>query len=75
VPIVVISAPASARHLRDFALYPSSASPPGDVAVRHPLDCGRQCLLCHWDKFLEPRRTRERRAWLKDMNVAMAETP
>ncbi len=55
-----------ARHLRDFALYTSSASPRGDIAIRHPLDCGRRCLLCHWSKFLEPRRARERREWLKD---------
>jgi hypothetical protein len=54
------------RHLREFALYASSALPPRDIAVRHPLDCGRRCLLCHWGKFLEPRRARERRAWLRD---------
>jgi hypothetical protein len=42
-----------ARHLRELALYASSATPlPRDIAVRHPLDCGRRCLLCHWSKFL-----------------------
>ncbi len=55
-----------ARHLRDLALCAASTSPRGDIAVRHPLDCGRRCLLCHWSKFLDPRRARERRAWLKD---------
>lgn len=55
-----------ARHLREFALYVSSALPAGDIAVRHPLDCGRRCLLCHWGKFLAPRRARERREWLRD---------
>lgn len=55
-----------ARHLREFVRYALSASPPRDIAVRHPLDCGRRCLLCHWSKLLEPRRARERRKWLKD---------
>ena len=54
------------RHLREFALYAPSGLPPGDIAVRHPFDCGRRCLLCHRGKFLEPRRARERREWLRD---------
>ena len=34
-----------------------------ELATRHPLDCGRHCLLCHGEKFLESgsRRLRERR--------------
>ncbi len=56
-----------ARHLRELGLYASQATPvPKDIAVRHPLDCGRRCLLCHWSKFLDPRRARERRQWLQD---------
>lgn len=29
---------------------------PGSWAKRHPFDCGGPCLLCHWDKFMEPKR-------------------
>ena len=38
----------------------------GALADRDPWDCGRHCLLCHHDKFLEPRRAREKRAWQRD---------
>lgn len=41
----------------------------GALADRDPWDCGRHCLLCHWEKFLEPRRTREKRAWRHDWEV------
>lgn len=37
-------------------------------------DCGRaHCLLCHWDKFMEPRRTRENRAWRREAEAEVAE--
>jgi hypothetical protein len=35
----------------------------GALADRDPWDCGGHCLLCHMDKFMEPRRARENRAW------------
>jgi hypothetical protein len=41
----------------------------GALADRDPWDCGRRCLLCHHDKFLEPRRAREDRQWRKDWHV------
>lgn len=41
----------------------------GALADRDPWDCGSHCLLCHWDKFEEPRRTRENREWRKDWGV------
>jgi hypothetical protein len=47
-----------------------------DWYAEHPMTAGRlddrqayfgcgnaHCYLCHWDKFVEPRRTREKRAW------------
>lgn len=41
----------------------------GRLADRDPWDCGSHCLLCHGEKFIEPRRTRENRAWREDWNV------
>lgn len=38
----------------------------GALADRDPWDCGSRCLLCHGEKFMEPRRTRENRAWRRD---------
>lgn len=34
-----------------------------ELAIRHPLDCGRKCFLCHGDKLLDAtaRRVREMR--------------
>jgi hypothetical protein len=58
---------AKARHLGAFSWHATSATgPPRDIAIRHPFDCGGRCLLCHPTKFLEPRRTRQRREWLRD---------
>lgn len=39
------------------------------LASRHPFDCGRRCLLCHGEKFLTPRRAREKRAWKREHGV------
>lgn len=41
----------------------------GALSSRDPWDCGGHCLLCHGEKFLEPRRARENRAWRRDWNV------
>lgn len=41
----------------------------GALADRDPWDCGRRCLLCHWDKLVEPRRARENRAWRADWDL------
>lgn len=41
----------------------------GRLADRDPWDCGRRCLLCHWGKFVEPRRAREDRAWRTDWGL------
>lgn len=41
----------------------------GALSDRDPWDCGGHCLLCHGEKFLEPRRARENRAWRRDWNV------
>ena len=44
-----------ARHLRDYRTLMASTAeefpPPDDIAVRHPLDCGRRCFLCHYEKL------------------------
>lgn len=59
-----------ARHLR--AYYVLSATwpdvrfgfpPRKDIATRHPLDCGRRCYLCHYDKLLGFRPRREAADW------------
>lgn len=31
---------------------------PGRFRKRHPFDCGRSCLLCHWSKKLHPKERR-----------------
>jgi len=41
----------------------------GALADRDPRDCGSHCLLCHHDKFLEPRRARENRTWRRDWGL------
>lgn len=41
------------------------------LAVKHPLDCGSHCLMCHGEKFLAPRRAREKRAAAKLVAEAM----
>ena len=41
----------------------------GVLADRDPWDCGRHCEWCHWGKFNEPRRAREKRAWRYDWSV------
>lgn len=41
----------------------------GHLADRDPWDCGSHCLLCHGEKFVEPRRTREKRAWRADWGL------
>jgi hypothetical protein len=43
----------------------------GKLADRHPLDCGRRCLMCHGPKLLEggKRRRQEDRAWRRDWGV------
>lgn len=57
-----------ARHLCALRVSGISSVPrPRDIAVRHPSDCGGRCLLCHWSKFLDPRRARERREWLREV--------
>jgi len=62
-----------ARHLRvHSALMPLPSRLPKDIASRHPLDCGKQCELCHWAKFNEPRRPRQKRQWQSE---AMSEPP
>lgn len=33
------------------------------LADSDPWDCGSHCELCHWAKFNEPRRAREKREW------------
>jgi hypothetical protein len=58
-----------ARHLREYReLIPDARhlQPPKDIAVRHPLDCGRRCFLCHHDKLLRRPRRREREEWRGD---------
>lgn len=58
-----------ARNIRDYyalTSYTGGFGPRKDIATRHPRDCGRRCLLCHWDKLVEPRRAREVRAWRRD---------
>jgi len=42
----------------------------GLLASRDPWDCGRSCLLCHYDKRLEPRRAREERAWRAEWSAS-----
>lgn len=43
-----------------------------ELATRHPLDCGRRCMLCHWEKLLcgGSRRARSRQGiadgWVED---------
>jgi hypothetical protein len=67
-----------ARHLRDYyELNPWSArnseaagfGPPKDIAIRHPLDCGRRCYLCHYQKLWGLPRLRER-DWQRFEDVA-----
>lgn len=41
----------------------------GNLASTDPWDCGRHCVMCHHDKLLEPRRTRETRAWWHDWDL------
>ena len=41
----------------------------GRLADLDPWDCGRHCLMCHWEKFLEPRRAREKRAWRREIEL------
>jgi hypothetical protein len=41
------------------------------LAVKHPLDCGGRCLMCHGEKFLDPRRAREKRATARLVAEAM----
>ena len=42
-----------ARHLRAYYALVSGPDepPPKDVAIRHPLDCGRRCYRCHYEKL------------------------
>lgn len=58
-----------AAHLRAYheLMSLSELPPPKDIAVRHPLDCGRHCLMCHMAKFTDPRRAREKRAWRREV--------
>lgn len=39
------------RDLRDLISYRPDEWIPKDIAVRHPLDCGRRCYLCHYAKL------------------------
>lgn len=51
-----------ARHLRDYYALVSGTHdlpPPNDVAIRHPLDCGRRCYRCHYEKLWGLPRPRE----------------
>lgn len=41
----------------------------GALSDRDPWDCGGRCLLCHYEKFSEPRRAREKRSWLRDWDA------
>lgn len=59
---------ARARHLRDLRINNlRGVTPARGIAVTHPYDCRPCCLLCHWSKFLEPRRARERREWMRSL--------
>jgi hypothetical protein len=41
----------------------------GALADRDPWDCGRRCLLCHGEKHLAPRRSRERVRWRREWDL------
>ena len=58
-----------ARYHHEWPFHPDRTLPYGLLADRDPWDCGRRCLLCHWDKLVEPRRTREKRAWRNDWGI------
>lgn len=53
----------------DYLLDVPSRTGYGKLADRHPLDCGRRCMVCHGEKFLDPRRARETRAWRRDWDA------
>jgi len=37
------------------------------------LDCGcARCVTCHWGKYMEPRRAREKRAWKREVTEQLA---
>lgn len=41
---------------------------PGRWAKRKPYDCSHtRCRLCHWEKYNEPRRAREKEAWQREV--------
>lgn len=45
--------------------------PDGRLANRNAyFGCGRpHCLMCHWDKYMEPRRAREKRTWKREAEM------
>lgn len=58
-----------ARHIRVYHEVDSRSAADGawpkDIATRHPLACPiPRCHICHYEKLTEPRRAREKRAWI-----------
>jgi hypothetical protein len=53
-----------AREMRDLG-NDHMLDEPGRMAVKHPLDCGRRCMVCHGEKLLNQgaKRAREKRSW------------
>lgn len=39
-----------------------------ELSIRHPLDCGSRCFLCHFEKLLGGgmRRRRDERRWRRE---------
>lgn len=56
-----------ARKRRRFDMRGASDN---ELAIRHPLDCGSRCLLCHGDKLLGRRPAREQ-ALLRALDAEM----
>ena len=48
--------------------------PDGMMADRHPLDCGKRCLMCHGEKLLnaQSRRAEWERAWEQQLDAGEA---
>lgn len=48
--------------------YATRQQSDNELAVRHPLDCGSRCFLCHGEKLVGAgrRRAREAREWMRE---------
>lgn len=59
------------RFLRRWpAMHWYLSQPDNKLAIKHPLDCGCRCFMCHGDKLVDTRRAREKREWQKINEVA-----